>query len=106
MQHARPAGEHRVEQGQLTGRVFDATGELMSPAFSRGGSGRVYRYYVSAALQQGGRAGHSTGTRVSAIALEKVLVQELGRLLPSVSDPLKLVRKISLLRERIDGATG
>lgn len=40
----------------LAGRIFDALGEPMSPTVSRGKLGKRYRYYVSAPLQQGGRA--------------------------------------------------
>ncbi len=37
----------------LKGRVFDAAGDPMSPSFGYGRGGKLYRYYVSAPLQQG-----------------------------------------------------
>jgi len=43
----RTAADTRVVKAPLTGRLFDASGEAMSPTFSRGKSGRGYRYYVS-----------------------------------------------------------
>ncbi len=46
----------RVGQALLKGRIFDADGEAMSPTFTHGARGQVYRYYVSASLQQGGRS--------------------------------------------------
>ena len=39
----------------LARRIFDADGQPMSPTASRGARGKIYRYYVSAPLQQGGR---------------------------------------------------
>ena len=45
----RPStSERKVAGALLTGRIVDATGEVMSPAFSYGRGGRGYRYYVSA----------------------------------------------------------
>ena len=44
--------DRRTERAVLTGRVFDERGEPMSPAHSRGRSGRLYRYYVSASVQR------------------------------------------------------
>ena len=42
------SADRRTERAVLTGRLFDEAGEPMSPAHSRGRSGRLYRYYVSA----------------------------------------------------------
>jgi site-specific DNA recombinase len=42
-----------IPKSALTGRIFDANGHPMSPTTARGRSGRLYRYYVSAPLQQG-----------------------------------------------------
>ncbi|NQX95536.1 MAG: recombinase family protein [Erythrobacter sp.] len=53
--HKNKAGSRKVK-APLTGKLFDAAGEPMSPTTSRGKSGRSYRYYVSASLQQGSRA--------------------------------------------------
>jgi site-specific DNA recombinase len=67
----------------LTGRIFDATGERMSPTFAIGARGRRYRYYVSGSLQQGrksGGRGDSVLRRVPADYLEQVLVDRLQHL--------------------------
>lgn len=51
----RGKADRRTFQAPLTGKPFDASGEPMSPTTSRGKSGRSYRHYVSAPLQQGVR---------------------------------------------------
>ncbi|NTZ42356.1 recombinase family protein [Altererythrobacter sp. SALINAS58] len=77
------AADHRIIKAPLTGKLFDASGEPMSPTFSRGKSGRAYRYYVSVSLQQGfarkenGRDEHVR--RISAPALEKLVMQLIER---------------------------
>lgn len=43
----------RVSTMPLKGLIFDADGNPMSPAFTRGRQDRVYRYYVSTPLLQG-----------------------------------------------------
>jgi site-specific DNA recombinase len=48
----KSADAHPAVKAPLTGKLFDAAGEPMSPAFSRGRTRRLYRYYVSASLQQ------------------------------------------------------
>lgn len=50
-----PGDQARVARAPLSGRIFDASGAPMSPAFSQGRGGRVYRYYVSSFLQRGAR---------------------------------------------------
>lgn len=46
-------GERRTVSSALVGKLFDATGQVMSPTHSRGRGGRLYRYYVSTSLQRG-----------------------------------------------------
>lgn len=122
VQRALEAGRRRhAEQrtpelrAPLTGRIFDALGEPMSPTTSRGKLGKYYRYYVSASLQKGGQPvghdghrpghpGHMLGhtgqvgpspghdadnriiQRISADALEGQLTALLTRLLPRRAD--------------------
>ncbi len=59
----------------LKGLVHDADGHRMSPSFGYGRGGKVYRYYVSAPLQQGGRLSCRDGAlrRVRAEALHEVV---------------------------------
>jgi len=77
---ASHAATHRIIKAPLTGRLFDAGGELMSPTFSRGKSGRAYRYYVSAPLQQGARREEDAGIRrIAAPAIEILVAGLVGR---------------------------
>ncbi|MGN7099699.1 recombinase family protein [Brevundimonas diminuta] len=59
----------------LKGLVHDADGHRMSPSFGYGRGGKVYRYYVSAPLQQGGKLDRRDGVlrRVRAEALHEVV---------------------------------
>ena len=94
----RGRGARQVEKAPLIGRIFDAHGEPMSPAFSKGRSGRVYRYYVSASLQQGTPAGHDILRRVPAAAIETLVGAALARLLPMVAEPMAKLHAVRLNR--------
>lgn len=84
---SKPA--RQITKAPLTGKLFDANGEPMSPSFSRGKSGRSYRYYVSASLQQGGKPPQDdTVRRIAAPAIEKVVSEIIQRLLPMAGTPL------------------
>ena len=63
----------------LRSLLFDADGSAMSPSFMHGRSGRVYRYYVSAPLQQGRRVKDNRDAirRVPAHEIEGLLTNEL-----------------------------
>ena len=81
----------------LTGRLFDATGEVMSPAWSRGQSGKSYRYYVSASLQQGiKRPEPKLVQRLSAEEIERVVSETLNRWVPRMMDPLEALLSVRL----------
>jgi DNA invertase Pin-like site-specific DNA recombinase len=96
---------------RLTGRIFDASGEPMSPTMSTGKLGKRYHYYVSASLQKGRRSHRATDTpslasgsirRISADALEAQLSLLLTRLIPAKSgDPLALPQRIEVHRSAI-----
>lgn len=90
----RPSSSQPLACARLTGRVFDAAGQAMSPTHARGRSGKLYRYYVSTSLQRGiGSAATPGPQRISAPALEALVQDTLARLLPSEADPLRpLVR--------------
>jgi len=97
----REATDARKARSRLTGRLFDTAGEVMSPSFSRGSNGRLYRYYVSASLQQGGTPrDNNIIRRVAATELERALTDLLTRWLPRCPSPLDQVRTI---RVRQDG---
>lgn len=74
---ARPT---RASQALLKGRLFDAEGAPMSPTFSRAGSGRLYRYYVSAPLQQGKTLDGDALRRLPAIQTDRFILDTLQRL--------------------------
>ena len=93
----RRAATHRATRAPLTGRLFDGLGESMTPTFSRGASGRLYRYYVSASLQQGGRADRDgVIQRVSAVAIERLVEELVRRWLPTAASPLEIPISIRL----------
>ncbi len=78
----------------FTGRLFDGDGNPMSPSWSRGKSGRLYRYYVSAPLQQGARIDRSHPRRCSATRVERALTDILAIALPSLDQPLASVTRV------------
>jgi DNA invertase Pin-like site-specific DNA recombinase len=90
------AAAHGAVKAPLTGKLFDAAVEPMSPAFSRGRSQRLYRYYVSASLQQGGAADKNRVQRISANALETLVEELVRRWLPKASSPLDIPLSIRL----------
>jgi site-specific DNA recombinase len=69
----------RVETGALLGGlIFDDRGNIMSPTYSVR-RGNRYRYYISAALLQDRKQEAGSRARVSADAIEHVVVELLGR---------------------------
>ena len=71
----------------------------MSPTFSYGRGGKLYRYYVSAPLQQGARRDPSDTAirRISAPSLEVALATALRRVIPGCpDDPITLVVRAEL----------
>jgi len=92
----------KVAGALLTGRIVDASGEAMSPAFSYGRGGRVYRYYVSASLQQGRRtSADGIVRRVSAKIIEAMVSATLDRLLPGRCDALGELRRVQVAAGQI-----
>ena len=107
--HTRQARPQRSAAMALKGLLFDAGGAPMSPAFGYGRHGRVYRYYVSAPLQQGRKAAEGDDMmlrRISAPAVEERLRGELARRMGAPDDAtlaelLRPVRRIELEREGV-----
>jgi site-specific DNA recombinase len=94
--------ERRAEQAILTGRLVDAHGEIMSPAFSRGRGGRLYRYYVSASAQQGkADKGGTILRRVAAPAIEQLVSGALKRILPAHKHPLDHLKMVRFTRDKL-----
>ena len=94
----RAAADHRMVKAPLTGKLFDAAGEPMSPTFSRGKSGRSYRYYVSASLQQGsGGKDDDAVRRLPAPAIERAVGEAVLRWSGGCPAPLHTVRSVRLV---------
>lgn len=69
----------------------------MSPTTSRGKSGKRYRYYVSAPLQQGKRPADRGGVkRLSATKIERVVSDAVGRWAPTPDNPFAIIRSVCL----------
>lgn len=83
----------------LTGRLFDANGEAMTPVHTRNRHGKLYRYYVSASLQQGARPNSDVLQRISASDLEKTLGDLLARWLPRTDKALDQIDAIHLRKD-------
>jgi len=66
----------------LKGLLFDADGDPMSPTFTYGRGGRLYRYYASAPMQSGFRRAKNDETirRVPADSIEPIVRATLERL--------------------------
>ncbi|MBL8554375.1 MAG: recombinase family protein [Phenylobacterium sp.] len=88
--HRRERKERPVRAASmpLRGLVFDTDGDPMSPSFTYGRKGKVYRYYVSAPMQQGRsvRSDPNALRRVTADEIEGVLERELRRRLGRPDD--------------------
>jgi DNA invertase Pin-like site-specific DNA recombinase len=94
----------KATPGPLAKKLFDADGEPMSPSFSYGRGGRLYRYYIAMALQVGRRPSPGAIERVSAPAIESFLVSEIRRLSGS---PDITVASLADLVERVEiGSSG
>jgi site-specific DNA recombinase len=91
--------QRRVAGALLTGRIVDPAGAPMSPAFSYGRSKRVYRYYVSASMQQGSRHTDDIVRRVSAPAIEALVTKAMERLHPA--GDLSALKEVRLGRHGI-----
>jgi site-specific DNA recombinase len=93
----RSTAEKRTIKAPLTGKLFDAAGAPMSPTTSRGKSGRSYRYYVSAPLQQGAKSSDPNRVeRLAAPTIEQIITDAMGRWLPGAQYPFEIVRSVHL----------
>ncbi|MFM8377670.1 MAG: recombinase family protein, partial [Phenylobacterium sp.] len=90
--HVRRSGAGgRTQAMALTGRLFNAAGEPLSPTSTRGSRGQVYRYYVAASLQRGDKRSRGGARRVPAAALEACVAETLEAALDT-ADLDRLVR--------------
>jgi site-specific DNA recombinase len=95
----RTTGASRRGQSPLAGRLFDETGQPMSPTIATSRLGRKYRYYVSSRRLRGGARGDGV-ERIPAVPLENLVRKVLVRL-ASTSDPSSWAELTPAL-ERLD----
>jgi DNA invertase Pin-like site-specific DNA recombinase len=78
----------RVATMALKGLLFDTDGSPMSPVFGYGRAGRIYRYYVSAPLQQGRSVRPSPDAirRIAAGEIESLVREQLLRRVRAPAD--------------------
>lgn len=88
--HRRTRTTRQRAVSPLLGKLFDTAGRRMSPTYSRGARGSVYRYYVSSSA-----AGERLD-RVSARTIEALLASAFARLLPQVTEPMELIARVKL----------
>jgi DNA invertase Pin-like site-specific DNA recombinase len=87
----RSAAGGRTQAMALTGRLFNAAGEPLSPTSTRGSRGQVYRYYVAASLQRGEKRSRGGVRRVPAAALEACVAEMVQKVIDT-ADLDRLVR--------------
>ena len=87
-------GKHpsRGPSAYLVGKVFDETGDRLTPSKSKKSSGRVIRYYYSNRLISGGA--DPTGWRLRADMLEQLLSEIVGTRLSEALTEFRLVPQI------------
>jgi hypothetical protein len=89
----------RVSSMLLRGILFDVDGDPMSPTFTHGARGKVYRYYVSTSLQCGAQhaADDESIRRVPADEIEKLIERSLAALQTRDPQPLReLVARVEI----------
>ncbi len=98
----------RAADMALTGILFDIDGNPMSPTFAYGHGGKLYRYYVSAPLQQGKSVSQRTDAirRVAVDILEHALADHLRSWLGrDPNTPLKElcrpIRRVELEQDQV-----
>ena len=87
-------GKHpsRGPSAYLVGKVFDETGDRLTPSKSKKSSGRVIRYYYSNRLISGGA--DPTGWRLRADMLEQILSEIVGTRLSEALTEFRLAPQI------------
>ena len=98
----RRATRQQVARSPLAGRIFDPHGRPMTPTFSYGRHGKLYRYYLVNSVKRHDGDDATPLMRVSAEKLEGALSDALRRLLPEqVEVNLSLIKRIDLLPDRV-----
>ena len=87
-------GKHpsRGPSAYLVGKVYDETGDRLTPSKSKKSSGRVIRYYYSNRLISGGA--DPTGWRLRAVMLEQLLSEIVGTRLSEALTQFRLAPEL------------
>lgn len=91
----RVSGANSKAPSLLTGLLFDAAGERLTPTWSVK-KGTRYRYYVSTSLVKGAARSQSTRRRIPAGNLESVVIEKLRKFLSSRGELLDAIDGDSL----------
>lgn len=87
------------------GLIFDDEGSPMTPSLARGQQGRRYGYYVSLPRQRGQAVGEGVVARVSAVEIERLILERLRRLHDKPAAPLSaflpLITRIDVLPQAV-----
>ena len=70
----RARGRRRTQSSPLIGKLFDETGDFLSPSHARSRTGTRLRYYISHRLVRGTREEHPDAWRLPADELERKLL--------------------------------
>src|ERR1700688_2911360 len=100
---ARTKRTRHSSDALLAGKLYDDSGNRMSPTWARKGSKR-WRYYVSQAVLQGDKSKAGSILRVPAADVETLVVKALGKLSPDRAGSQTDIRNL-IDRVVIGGAT-
>jgi DNA invertase Pin-like site-specific DNA recombinase len=100
VQEQMRAPQRRSRQGRgassyLIGKLFDATGERLTPSHAVKG-GRRYRYYISRALVTGVTSQAPHGWRLPALEIERIIASEVEKMLADRSAIVAALRSPSM----------
>jgi site-specific DNA recombinase len=89
----------------LTGLLFDAEGNRMSPVASSNGRGRKYSYYVSSSLQKGKSVGPEVIGRVPSTMIDDIIIARLrcwsGRTVQGWTELRPVLRRVEVHAAKI-----
>ncbi|MDF0596900.1 recombinase family protein [Psychromarinibacter halotolerans] len=89
---ARPRGQGKAARTSLLcGKVFDETGDRLTPSHSKTRAGTRLRYYISNRLVVGRAEQHPDAWRLPAEELERHVAELVGRMLAEPSLPARIL---------------
>lgn len=102
--HGPELRDHKrlTEPSLLSGKLFDASGEPLSPSHAAK-HGKRYRYYVSRALLVDGPSQEHRGWRVPAYEMEKLVLHAASKVLSDRLRLAKILQEMGLGAQHIPG---